>query len=89
MTPTPPPPAASGPARGPVAGTGRAIGGILAIGGIAGVLRELVGMPPLLGFLRWFTVDGYEILCYALMVLAGTALCLAADRGTRRTRTRI
>ncbi|MEU9861393.1 hypothetical protein AB0D99_10980 [Streptomyces sp. NPDC047971] len=63
------------------------VGGVVLIGGIAGVLRELTGWFPFMGFTRFLTenvsfLQGREIITNIAIAVLGFAIVMIAD--TRR-----
>ncbi|MET9610570.1 hypothetical protein ABZZ17_36760 [Streptomyces sp. NPDC006512] len=55
-----------------------ALGGVLLVAGVSGLLHEWFGFVRFLGFLRHVIPDGHEVLGYALMTCAGCGLLAAA-----------
>lgn len=72
------------PTTPPWLGLCRALGGILTLGGAAGLLHLWLGSPPLFGFLRHLTLDGHETVGYILMIVIGVAVSAATDRHPSR-----
>ncbi|MEU9700372.1 hypothetical protein [Streptomyces sp. NPDC047981] len=63
------------------------VGGVILVGGIAGVLRELTGWFPFMGFTRFLTenvwfLEDREILANSAIAVVGFAIVMIAD--TRR-----
>ncbi|MFE5481588.1 hypothetical protein [Streptomyces sp. NPDC056527] len=64
------------------------VGGVVLIGGIAGVLRELTGWFPFMGFTRFLTenvsfLEGREILTNVAIAVLGFAIVMIADTKRR------
>ncbi|CUU56426.1 hypothetical protein Ga0074812_107310 [Parafrankia irregularis] len=73
------------PALRPVAAAGHALGGVLTVGGLCGLLREAFGWwPPLMGFLRHLAPAGYEIYSFIIMIAVGLVLVAAASSTSTR-----
>ncbi|MBB1256984.1 hypothetical protein [Streptomyces alkaliterrae] len=76
---------ASNSSRPPLATVTGFVCFVLVVGGISGLLREWFGWIHLMGFVRYFTVDGYEVASYVGIALVGALIGLAGDRIARRT----
>lgn len=64
------------------------VGGVVLIGGIAGVVRELTGWFPFMGFTRFLTenvsfLEGREILTNVAIAVLGFSIVMIADTGRR------
>ncbi|MFD3946756.1 hypothetical protein [Streptomyces sp. NPDC058579] len=64
------------------------VGGVVLFGGLAGVVRELTGWFPIMGFTRaltenvWF-LEGREILANVAIAVVGFAIVMIADTKRR------
>ncbi|RII13782.1 hypothetical protein DSC45_22775 [Streptomyces sp. YIM 130001] len=57
---------------------------LLLVGGLQGIIHEAFDTwIPLMGFLRYLYVDGYEIFISIALLVLGTALATAASKAPK------